>query len=340
MKDTRKIRIGKYVFDYADKAPFVPSGKSLQGVLEIDPAAQTIRCHECGDWFLALGVHLRGHGLSVRDYKIKHGLCFRTSLFGRDLPLRVPMQARAVDPGRRLVKYREDVAAGIRPARVERERYVERNNIKGICPAQLLDRLRALTTDLGRQPTVEEMASNGLGYATLVKRFGSIKNAMLKAGCGHISFRTKGKNIGTPTKEAVLQSLREFTRDYRRAPRGDDFRLGLLPKRHFFVRTFGSMAAALSSIGETKPKFCTYSDSELLQAVIDYATASGQAPTRWDYATDALRIPYETYRRRFGSVDSIIRRSALLATGNAKKVLESRVSELVLAKSKREAVCP
>lgn len=50
-----------------------PSGHGRYGILDDD--GHTVLCHECGKRFTSVGGHLRhGHDLTVRDYKIRHGL--------------------------------------------------------------------------------------------------------------------------------------------------------------------------------------------------------------------------------------------------------------------------
>lgn len=50
-----------------------PSGHGQWGVLDDD--GETVLCHECGERLRRLGWHVgRTHGITVRDYKLKHGL--------------------------------------------------------------------------------------------------------------------------------------------------------------------------------------------------------------------------------------------------------------------------
>lgn len=50
-----------------------PSGFGRYGYLDGDDS--TIMCHECGQLFSSLGAHLSSqHGLTAREYKVRHGL--------------------------------------------------------------------------------------------------------------------------------------------------------------------------------------------------------------------------------------------------------------------------
>ena len=50
-----------------------PAGHGLYGVLTRDELH--VLCHECGDWFSALGYHVRRrHGLTADEYREAYGL--------------------------------------------------------------------------------------------------------------------------------------------------------------------------------------------------------------------------------------------------------------------------
>jgi hypothetical protein len=81
MTHAEQVLIRGKVFLYKQKAPFVPSGKSVLGALEYDEATDRVRCHECGEWFGSVGQHARrAHMLSPKDYNARHGLRLGASL--------------------------------------------------------------------------------------------------------------------------------------------------------------------------------------------------------------------------------------------------------------------
>lgn len=55
-----------------------PSGHGVHG--QVDVNEYGIKCHECGRRYPKLGHHLRGHKISVADYRTKHGLTWRPDL--------------------------------------------------------------------------------------------------------------------------------------------------------------------------------------------------------------------------------------------------------------------
>lgn len=61
-----------------------PSGHGRYGVLDVDGGR--VLCHECGGWYRSVGSHVaRSHGLTAREYKIRHGLPLGTALVAPDL---------------------------------------------------------------------------------------------------------------------------------------------------------------------------------------------------------------------------------------------------------------
>ena len=79
-----RLRRGRIV----EVAPHVglPSGLGQFGVLERDEVAGMVRCHECGEWFRALGAHIsKAHHLSGRTYRDAHGLAANEPLAAGDL---------------------------------------------------------------------------------------------------------------------------------------------------------------------------------------------------------------------------------------------------------------
>lgn len=60
------------------------SGKSVWGVVEQD--GDRLICHECGRSYINLSVHIAmAHDMSVRDYRLAHGLTMRQRLVSEPL---------------------------------------------------------------------------------------------------------------------------------------------------------------------------------------------------------------------------------------------------------------
>lgn len=79
MRDNRRVVICNIVFRYTDKEPYARSGKSILGGIEVNSAGE-FKCHECGAFRKSIGKHLREHGITAADYRLKHGLKRKTQL--------------------------------------------------------------------------------------------------------------------------------------------------------------------------------------------------------------------------------------------------------------------
>lgn len=161
------------IFPTREKAPFGRSGASLSGALEYDPATGTVKCHECGEFFLRLYRHINVvHGMAVRDYRKKHGLSQSSELSKPSEPIPMPRRPFA----------KRDLRKAIATRRRNKSRYhvvsVETMNLKSKCRAQILFRLAALGTRLGRTPKTAEIRAEGLSTGTLCNIFGSRRKAI------------------------------------------------------------------------------------------------------------------------------------------------------------------
>jgi ROS/MUCR transcriptional regulator protein len=184
---SRKVLIRGFVFDYAEKAPFVTSGHSILGAVEYDPEIEKVKCHECGVWLTYIaGTHLRNtHQMSAREYKLHHGFnLYRSPLCAPALSRQRSIQhaptaeatARLVEAGR---EYKRVHGNNL----VHRNKpMVERANASARCQAQTLFRLQVLAAQLGRTPTDDETRAAKLDQPLLVRHFGGREQAMTVAG--------------------------------------------------------------------------------------------------------------------------------------------------------------
>lgn len=60
-----------------------PSGHGVWGVLTEEDGR--LLCHECGRWYVALGIHVAAAHAGVRAYRLAHGLLMSTSLIASGL---------------------------------------------------------------------------------------------------------------------------------------------------------------------------------------------------------------------------------------------------------------
>lgn len=93
--------------------PGEPSGHGRYGILDDD--GERVLCHECGRWFKSVGAHLPGgHGMDVKEYRVKHGLPLSMPLVSAAWAARASASAKArlgSEGWRRLEEARDPRAA-------------------------------------------------------------------------------------------------------------------------------------------------------------------------------------------------------------------------------------
>lgn len=175
---TEHVLIRGNVYKYAEKAPFVRSGVSVSGGIEYDAARDFLRCHECGEFFQNLGVHISLHEMSQEQYREKHGISRATPLANtrlRDIRRDAAVARQQHKTGKQFCKgnKRQTSSSYIT---------VELVNARGNCKLQLLEKLSELAKKLGRTPTARELIDNNIPASALRNYFGGIGNAVKLIG--------------------------------------------------------------------------------------------------------------------------------------------------------------
>jgi len=246
------VIINGQVFLYRQKAPFVPSGKSVLGALEYDPRVDKLRCHECGQWFKSLGTHVALlHKISGPEYKKKHGLRKRSALVSEDLRTariqmgreRIPLLHASQNSERRAAS-RERLLAHPLP----RKHTPERRNLTDTCQAQMLAKVRSIAEIVGHTPSVRELRQHGVSPSSLCTTFnmstGNLSGVMSLLGLQPNSpFQEKF------SKPLLIELLRDFYVAHNRLPYYSDFQRGLAPSKHMYQHAFGSYEQACQEAG-------------------------------------------------------------------------------------------
>lgn len=216
---------------YRYKEPFMPveKGFGYQGVLLMDGSGKTVQCHICGEWMAYIGFrHLKSHQTNANQYKDRFGLDQTTALVSEEhrkkLLNHVPPKAKPWSD--RTEKEKEAIRAKARATwdRLSREK----QNQRGTCPAQLVDRLRKKKEELGREPMRKEIVS---WVPTLESVFGSLAEAYRQAGM-------EPRDIHSPrfTKRSdptiLIASGKQFYRVHGRLPQNSDHERGLLDTKY------------------------------------------------------------------------------------------------------------
>lgn len=202
---TEHVLIRGAVYRYTEKAPFVRSGVSVCGAIEYDAATDFLRCHECGEFFENLGVHIGHHEMGQDEYREKHGLNARTPLANyrlRQIRSVACTARRQYEKARQHLFKKGNGSTGGRTG--QKKMMLELLNARGNCKAQIVEKLKEAAAELGRRPKERELVEFDTNWTTVRKYFGSMDKAMKASGipedipdckcvkCGHEWFSEKG----------------------------------------------------------------------------------------------------------------------------------------------------
>jgi hypothetical protein len=300
-----------YVTFYNYKEPLMKyeQGYGYVGALVFDGETDKIQCHMCGEWFHHLVPHLsREHNMKAKQYKDEVGLLQTTALISESA--REKLIASGLD--KRLQNLRSRKGKTHSPEARKKISETLRNNaikdealnLKGNCPAQLIDRLQKMYAEDPEAWRVHSLR----GMAGSLKRvFGTIKQACLTAGVPYIepgNNWTQGHNRKY-TKQDVLDFIRQFIIAYHRVPTRRDFMDK--GKRHIYdsivKNSFGLKLyikhALLQMDNYVKVDMnVRYTDKQLIDFIENFAHINKRLPSYSD-CKRGLLPPLSTYSTRF-----------------------------------------
>lgn len=245
--EERQVLLSGKLYLYEAKAPFETSGKSVRGGIEYSASGGSMKCHECGEFFRSLATHIKAtHGITARDYKLKHGLKMKTAL------VRDTVRIACSDSSRRRAGMIDPVQASVRMTQISAmsnhkkqgkslsSSRTETHNGKGRCRLQTLEKIQRIAAVLRKTPSIKELVLNGVPYHDVHYHFGSVREAQRLAG-----LIPNGKNWNKGrvkfSEEFLIQQLRVFFYNQSRIPRLSDI------KRGFFACSAGPYAARFGS---------------------------------------------------------------------------------------------
>lgn len=243
------------------KEPLKPIEKSkgfgYYGTVAMTDDKQLVQCHVCGNLFANVGMHIRLHKLDSRRYKDMYGLSVSTALMSE--PEREKRQQRAVKPfdGKlpdHLMEYNRKVQQGLIKHNGSKTKdgegkfggwSLEKRNIEGKCPEQVLEKIRELADKLGRTPSYDEFIKEyTYEYLGAIKfQHNTWTEAVHKLGM------KTADELRRPDKDSLIEELQVFQKQYGRIPMTSDFNRGLLRGRGVFIRVFGSLNNARIEAG-------------------------------------------------------------------------------------------
>lgn len=225
-------------------------GYGFYGTLAMTDDKQYVQCHICGHLFENVGGHLRIHKITAPDYKDRFELSQSTALVSEPVRERLQRQAVKIFDGKlpeHLVEYNRKVQSGeikhTLPKR--RTKSLEWRNKNGLCPDQVLDKIREHADELGRTPSLDEFQKRfgGKYIGSINFQHGSWLKAVAKLDM------VSAKANKEYTREDLIEKLQEFHKEHNRIPMTSDFSRGLLPARNTYFHKFGTLNNARIEAG-------------------------------------------------------------------------------------------
>ena len=232
-------------------------GYGYYGTIAQTNDGEYVQCHICGHLFEHVGLHLRLHKVSAEKYKEDYGLAVGTALMSDNA--REEMQEefakrRAENRIRTelpvwLDEYNKKVQSGaikhVGNKRREGSLPLEKRNKLGLCPDQVLEKIKELADDMGRTPSEDEFKRHYKGrfYHSITSQHGSYLKAVKKLGL------KSAKELKEYTDEELLQALRDFKEKHGYIPTRSDFSRGLLPSYNTYYLRFGTINNARIEAG-------------------------------------------------------------------------------------------
>lgn len=244
--------------NYKEPLKPIPKNKGFgyYGTVALTDDKEFVQCHICGNLFANVGMHLTLHKVNARTYKDTYGLAQMTALISE--PERRRLQERSVNKmgGKlpdHLKEYNHKVQQGLIKHNGNKSKdgvnrggwSLEKRNIEGKCPEQVLEKIRELADKLGTTPSYDEFIReyNYQFMGAIKFQHNTWTDAVHKLG-----MKTKDE-LRRPDKDSLIQELQDFQKQYGRIPMTSDFNRGLLRDRGVFIRIFGTLNNARVEAG-------------------------------------------------------------------------------------------
>lgn len=256
LDDPTGVSVDGYTLIYADyKEPLKKllkhQGFGFAGTLAQTSDKEFVQCHICGNLFVALAGHIRKHKLSAKEYRERFGLMASTALCSdtrrEALQKTVVTKLGNTELPSHLIEYNRKMQAGeIKHNPTPKGTWtLERRNKGGVCPEQVLERIKDLADILGKTPSSDEFRDyyRGRYWESILYLHGSWSNAIRKTKL------ISRNQLRHPDGDQLIATLQEFHKQYGRIPMTSDFARGLLRDKTVYIRVFGSLNNARIEAG-------------------------------------------------------------------------------------------
>lgn len=183
--------LGKRIMPlYKSEPPYMKfeGGFGYLGVMLIDNLTDNVQCHFCGWWFKSVSNHVRGHGMTSAEYRMKVGLYKSASMMG------IQALKRFSNATKKAGTWQKNLAKGSATIRQHSPKKntgnytYQHKNKWGTCEEQLKSRLLKAIEKHGKIKIVSEELSL---YNALKRRFGSYDEAIKYYGISKLTFLEK-----------------------------------------------------------------------------------------------------------------------------------------------------
>ncbi len=240
-------------YNYKEPLRKVEEGYGYMGVLAGNKEGTHVQCHICGYMFSYLPGHIGKHDLNASGYKDKFGLMQKTALVSEQFRKQlIANYQQRNDKAKNGLRSIFDAINNARrggdkkmPPKIRTRYSLERRNIEGVCPDQLLEKIKDLAEDLGRVPSNKEFRAAYTRFGTaLIVTFGTWNRAVKMAGFVPVGETKDAQYREQTSRERLIQYLREFYSAHGRIPQTSDFKRGLLPYKSAYYKEFGGLVEA------------------------------------------------------------------------------------------------
>lgn len=244
-------------------------GYGYMGALSVTLDGTKVQCHICGVLRSDVGRHVsNNHGITARQYKDKFQLSPKTALLSeaererrKNLQIKWWNSLSVVEKKEFRFKARKGWLAWKKAnpevsKNIRWKESLEKKNLKGTCPDQLLQKIRDCEKELGRTPSRLEFITfcKSQRFIHLIQTtFGSWTNALKMLG---LTPKSKGGgNSGGHNKyvrysdEMLLGSLLMFYESTGKIPTESDAKRRLIPNGDVYRYRFGGIPNARKLAG-------------------------------------------------------------------------------------------
>lgn len=237
-----------YFYGYKEPLKKYEGGYGYYGCVAYSKDKEMVQCHLCGRLFRNVGVHVSlKHRIPKEDYKDMVGLPQNAALVGESTREKLIFAHNEFPSFSHVGKTKEEIRAhmkkmsdkGVKRGKgVKRTGWsMERRNLTGNCPEQVIEKIKKLGEKLGRRPGAKEYVAEYGSLAPIITIYGTWENAVKLAG---MTTYTEQRAISTDPK-FLIEQMRQFFEKHGRSPRTSDMKRGLLPAHQTYWSVFGSI---------------------------------------------------------------------------------------------------